>query len=117
MEKVAMILRKPPYGDTNAAEALRHALGGVSGNLKVALIMVDGGVLLARKGQNDEGTGFTNLEATLNNCREMGIEVFVDSLSLLEQSLEKEKLVDGVRIVNESDIAAMLEGADRTMIF
>jgi tRNA 2-thiouridine synthesizing protein D len=117
MEKIAMILRKPPYGDINAAEAVRHALGAVSGDLQVSLVLVDGGVQLARKGQDDKDTGFTNLEATLKDCAEMGVEVFVDSLSMIEQDLKKEDVVEGVKVVNESAIAAVLKQADSTMIF
>jgi tRNA 2-thiouridine synthesizing protein D len=117
MGKVAMILRKPPYGDINAAEAVRHALGAVSGDIAVSLILVDGGVLLARRGQDDTGTGFTNLESTLQDCKEMGVEVFADNLSIIEQGLKKEDIVEGVEVADESDIAAMLKKADTTMIF
>jgi len=117
MGKIAMILRKPPYGDINAAEAVRHALGAVSGEIAVSLILVDGGVQLAKKGQDDTGTGYTNLEATLKDCVEMGVEVFVDSLSLIEQDLKKEDVVEGVEVVNESAIASLLKQADSTMIF
>jgi len=117
MSKIAMILRKPPYGDINAAEAVRHALGGVSSDLSVSLILVDGGVLLARMGQDDTGTGFINLEGTLKDCMEMGVEVFADNLSLIEQGLRKEEIVEGVAVVSESDIAALLKTADTAMIF
>ena len=41
MESIAMVLRKPPYGDINAAEAVRHALGAFNNEEKVSLIMVD----------------------------------------------------------------------------
>jgi len=117
MGTIAMILRKPPYGDINAAEAVRHALGAVSDDLKVSLILVDGGVLLARKGQDDTGTGFTNLEATLKDCGEMGVDIFADNLSLIEQGLKDEDIVEGVRAANESDIAEIIKKADSTMIF
>lgn len=117
MEKIAMILRKPPYGDINAAEAVRHALGAVSGDIAVSLILVDGGVHLARKGQDDTGTGFTNLESTLTDCKEMGVEVFTDNLSLIEHDLKKEDIVEGVEVASESDIAALIKNADTTMIF
>ena len=117
MSKIAMILRKPPYGDINAAEAVRHALGGVSSDLSVSLILIDGGVLLARMGQDDIGTGFTNLEATLKDCMEMGVEIFADNLSLIEQGLREEEIVEGVKVVSESDIAAVLKTADTSMIF
>jgi predicted peroxiredoxin len=112
-----MILRKPPYGDINAAEAVRHALGAASGEWKVSLILVDGGVLLAKKGQDDTGTGFTNLETTLKDCVDMGVDVYADSLSLVEHSVKQEELSAGVQIKNESDIASIVKTADKTMLF
>jgi sulfur relay (sulfurtransferase) DsrF/TusC family protein len=117
MGNIAMILRKPPYGDINAAEAVRHALGAVSGDLGVTLILVDGGVLLARKGQDDTGTGFTNLESTLKDCTDMGVEVLADNLSLIEYGLKDADIVEGVKAADESDIAAKIKQADTTMIF
>ncbi len=117
MGKIAMILRKPPYGDINAAEAVRHALGAVSGDIEVSFIMVDGGVLLARRGQDDTGTGFTNLESTLMDCGEMGVEVLADHMSLIEYGVKKEDLVEGVKIAEEPEIAAVLKATDTAMIF
>ena len=117
MGHIAMILRKPPYGDINAAEAVRHALGAVSDDWKVSLMLVDGGVLLAKEGQDDTGTGFTNLGNTLKDCLEMGVEVYADYLSLTEHSVKKEELPAGVQVRNESDIAAIMKSADQTMIF
>ncbi len=117
MGKIAMILRKPPYGDINAAEAVRHALGAVSGDLEVSFIMVDGGVLLARKGQDDTGTGFTNLESTLRDCCEMGVEVFADHMSLIDYGVKRESMVEGVKVVEEAELAAILKEAVTTMIF
>lgn len=117
MGHVAMIVRKPPYGDINAAEAVRHALGAVSGDWKVSLVLIDGGVLLARGGQDDTGTGFTNLEAALKDCFEMGIDVYADNLSLVEHSLKKDDIVQGVLVKNESDIASIIKSADKTLIF
>lgn len=117
MGTIAMILRKPPYGDINAAEAVRHALGAVSDDMEVSLILVDGGVLLARKGQDDTGTGFTNLEMTLKDCTEMGVEVVADNLSLIEHGLKEEDVVDGVKVADEDAIATLLKEAEKTMIF
>ena len=117
MSKIAMILRRAPYGDINAAEAVRHALGAVSDDMEVSLVLVDGGVLLARKGQDDTGTGFTNLETTLKDCTEMGVEVFADNLSLIEHGLKEGDVVDGVKLTDEDAIAAILKEAEKTMIF
>ncbi len=112
-----MILRKPPYGDINAAEAVRHAMGGVADDLNIHLVLLDGGVLLTRKGQDEAGTGFTNLESALKDCIDMGVEVSADELSLKDNCLEPPDMVDGVKIVNGAEIAQLLTEAKTTMIF
>ncbi len=117
MRHIAMILRKPPYGDINAAEAVRHALGGVSGDFEVSLIMTDGGVLLARKGQDETGSGFTNLEAALKDCIDMKVEVMADGVSLMENNVGQDDIVAGVRVTDVDEIAQVLKKADATMIF
>ena len=117
MGHVAMILRKPPYGDINAAEAVRHALGAVSGDWKVSLVLVDGGVLLARGGQDDTGSGFTNLEEALKDCCAMDVGVYAEDLSLEEYSVKAEDMVPGVQVRAGSDIASIIKSADKTLIF
>ncbi len=117
MEHIAMILRKPPYGDISAAEAVRHALGGVSGEFKVSLIMTDGGVLLSKKGQDETGTGFTNLGAALQDCIDMDVEVFVEQFSLMENKISDVDIIEGVKVASMDEIAQILKKADSTMIF
>lgn len=117
MGSIAMILKRSPYGDINAAEAVRHALGAASSELSVDLVLVDGGVLLARKGQDDAGTGFTNLEGALKDCLEMGVPVYADGDSLKAHRVRQEDLVDGVKAVSGNEIAILLKDAKTTMIF
>lgn len=117
MAKIAMILRRSPYGDINAAEAVRHALGGAAGELNTDLILVDSGVLLAKRGQDDTGTGFTNLEGTLKDCIDMGVEVYADRASLREQHLEQADIADGVKIASAIEIAELIQDSKTTMIF
>ncbi len=117
MGKIVMILRRAPYGDINAAEAVRHAMGGAADELTVDLILVDSGVLLAKKGQDDTGTGFTNLEGTLKDCIDMGVEVYADKASVREQHLESADIVDGVKLASAAEIAELMQEAKTTMIF
>ncbi|MDA8423215.1 MAG: DsrE family protein [Nitrospiraceae bacterium] len=117
MGNVAMILKRSPYGDINAAEAVRHALGAVSFEMSVDLILMDGGVLLAKKGQDDAGTGFTNLEGTLKDCLEMGVSVYADVVSLKAQRVASNDLVENVKLVGSKEIAGLLKEAKATMIF
>jgi len=117
MGNIAMILKRSPYGDINAAEAVRHALGAVSGELSVDLILMDGGVLLAKKGQDDRGTGFTNLEGALTDCIDMGVTVYADDYSLKIQRVELSDMIDAVKVVDGKKIAALVKDAKATMIF
>jgi len=117
MENIAMILKRFPYGDINAAEAVRHALGAVSFEMNVDLILVDGGVLLAKKGQDDTGTGFTNLEGALKDSLDMGVGVYADAVSLKTKHVEPGDLVEGVKAVSGSEIAGLVKKAKTTMIF
>lgn len=117
MANIAMILKRSPYGDINAAEAVRHALGALADERSVNLILVDGGVTLAKKGQDDSGTGFTNLEGALRDCLDMGVTVFADALSLKAQRMETSDLVEGVNAVGGKVIAELVKEAKTTMIF
>jgi tRNA 2-thiouridine synthesizing protein D len=117
MGNIAMILKRSPYGDINAAEAVRHALGAVSFEISVDLILVDGGVLLAKKGQDDTGTGFTNLEGALKDGLDMGVVVYADVASLKAQRVASDDLVENVKLINSTEIAGLLKETKTTMIF
>jgi predicted peroxiredoxin len=117
MAAVAMILKRSPYGDINAAEAVRHALGAASFEMSVDLILVDGGVLLAKKGQDDAGTGFTNLESALKDCLDMGVPVYADGESLRTHGVGPDDLVPGVKAVGGGELARLMKDARTTMIF
>lgn len=117
MANIAMILKRSPYGDISAAEAVRHALGAVSGELSVDLILVDSGVLLAKKGQDDAGTGFTNLEGALKDCLDMGVPVYADADSLKAHRLAQDEMVEGVQVVTGGELGRLVKEAKTTMIF
>jgi predicted peroxiredoxin len=117
MDRIAMILTRPPYGDVAAAEAVRHALGAASQELSVDLILLGGGVNLARKGQDDAGTGYTNLESSLNDCIEMGVAVHAEATALARNGVAGPDLLAGVAPIGAQEIARLVQEARWTMIF
>jgi len=117
MGNICIILRRPPYGTVDASEAVRHVLGGITQDMSVKLILVDGGVNTAKKDQNTESTEYLNVESGIIDCLAMGAEVFADQLSLIEHDLKKEDIVEGMEVVDELVIAALLKQADSTMIY
>jgi sulfur relay (sulfurtransferase) DsrF/TusC family protein len=117
MKHLAIILRRSPYGDINAAEAVRHAMGGAADELGVDLILVDAGVLLAKQGQDDAETGFTNLGESLMDCIEMGVDVYADKHSIREQDMDTADIPEGIKVVTGSEIAEIIKNAKTTMIY
>lgn len=115
--EISIILRRPPYGTVDASEAIRHALGAVTEDVKVRLILVDGGINAARKGQDNSDTPFSSIEEGIRDCIDLGVEIYVDKSSMKEDYLESDRLVEGVKIVNSHEIAEMIKSTELTMIF
>jgi predicted peroxiredoxin len=117
MGNISIILRRPPYGTADASEAVRHALGAATEGMSAKLILVDGGVAAARKGQNTDATEYLSMESGISDCIDMGAEVYADRKSMEEGWCGTEELVEGVRISNSAEIAQILRTSDTTMIF
>jgi sulfur relay (sulfurtransferase) DsrF/TusC family protein len=117
MGSISIILRRPPYGTVDASEAIRHALGGVTDDLEVKLLLVDGGVHAARKGQDVSETKYLNAGDGIQDCIDMGVAVYADEASLKREQVGNDCLVEGVTILNGAEIADIIGKTDTTMIF
>ncbi len=117
MHSLCVILRKSPYGSVDAAEAIRHALGGVTEEVEVKLLLVDGGVNAARKGQDTGSTAYASVEEGIRDCIDMGAEVFADALSLKLNTLSPDDVMDGVKIVDSLAISVIIRKSSQVMIF
>jgi len=117
MESLNIILRRPPYGTIDAPEAIRHALGGINDDMKVRLVLLDGGVNAARKAQDITGTEYLSAGEGIQDCIDMGVEVYADELSLKNERLNKDGIVEGVIISNSTEVAEIIKEDCTTMIF
>ena len=113
MEKLGIILRKPP-GDMCVGEAARHAMGGAAEDFKVTLFLVDSGVLAAQKQKQKGGEGSEN---PLEDCLGMEVRVLADSASMSEMGLAPEGIIPGVTPVKPEELAALVKDCDTVMIF
>lgn len=114
MRSLNIILRMPPYGTVDASEAIRHALGGVIEEMSVNLVLIDGGVNAARKGQDSTNTEYLSVEEGMRDCIDMGVRVLADKGSLMNESSEPQELIEGVCVISGSEIAELLRSADTT---
>ena len=117
MGSISIILRRPPYGTVDASEAIRHALGGATNDMEVKLLLVDGGVHAARKGQDVSETKYLNAGDGIQDCIDMGVAVYADEASLKREQIGNDGIIEGVTITNGSEIAAMIGKTDTTIVF
>jgi sulfur relay (sulfurtransferase) DsrF/TusC family protein len=117
METIAILLTKAPYGEINAAEAVRHALGAVADDLEVSFLLTDDGVFLALKGQETGQTGFMNLGGSLTDCIDMGVRVYADRTSLERTNLDLNDLEEGVQTIEGKDVSSLIGAADQVIIY
>ena len=114
---VAILLTKEPYGSINAAEAVRHALGAVANDMAVTLILTDGGVLTAARGQDGTDTGFTSMEGAIKDLLSLRAPVLVDEASLGPAGLAASGLIEGVTVAEPAHVTQAIVKADHTLIF
>jgi len=117
MGSISIILRRPPYGTVDASEAIRHALGGATDEMEVKLLLVDGGVQVARKGQDASQTKYLNAGEGVQDCIDMGVAVYADEASLKRERIGNDSLIEGVTVASGSEIAALIGKTDTTLVF
>jgi sulfur relay (sulfurtransferase) complex TusBCD TusD component (DsrE family) len=117
MESISIVLKRPPYGTVDAAEAIRHALGGITDDMEVRLILVAGGVHAARKGHDASSTEYMSIEDGIRDCIDMGVVVSVEKSSMIEANIAGEDLIEGVDIASGTEIAEFIKQSDTAMIF
>jgi sulfur relay (sulfurtransferase) DsrF/TusC family protein len=117
MGRISIILRRPPYGTVDASEAIRHALGGMTEDLEVTMLLIDGGVHTARKGQDVSETKYLNAGDGIQDCMDMGVAVYADEASLQREQIGKENIIEGVTVASGLEIAAMIGKTDTTLVF
>lgn len=116
MDKLLVILRKPPYGTTNAAEAVRHA-GGASGfGYESILYLIDGGVCSAKKNQDAGDTGFSAVGESIELMSDE-MEIFACQDSMKEFGLTADDLIEEIKIDDGSELKEALKNAQSVMIY
>jgi len=116
MDKLLVILRKPPYGVVNAAEAVRHAGASAGFDYEATLYLIDSGVLTAKRNQEAGGSGFSGLGESLEMMSDE-MEIYACRNSLNESGLKEDDLIEGVKIDNGHVLKDALKNAQSVMIY
>ena len=126
-KRMTIVVRRAPYGTIDAAEAIRHAAGGLNFKVPTTLLLMEDGVFVARREQRPEGIGYLSLPRALEEYlarrgrgqegEEISGRVAVHAPSARERGLAPEELIEGVSMVEGAESARLLAGGGWTLVY
>ena len=118
MEKVAILMRKAPYGSVYTAEGFRSVMGIGVFEMDAVLIFVEDGVYALVKDQNPEQLDMQPLGDGFPMLPEFGVNGFyVHQPSLEERGLSADDLVMEVQLIDNAGLAELLAEYDTVLPF
>ncbi len=116
--KIAMLMRKAPYGSVYPAEGFRAMMGVAVFELSLCVIFLDDGVYTLVKGQDPSALDMKPLGAGFPTLPDVGItEFYVHDQSLAERGLSPEDLVMPAKLASGPEIEAILAGCAAVLPF
>jgi sulfur relay (sulfurtransferase) DsrF/TusC family protein len=117
-DSLCLLIRRPPYGQIHAAEAIRHVGGALAEGLQTSVVLIDDGVYFAREGQNMGDTAWTPLAPALLKVLVRGARVFVHTPSAQTRGLlQDEHFLVGIKAIDDEGVARVLAASDAVMVY
>lgn len=115
---LTILIRRPPYGQIQAAEAIRHMGGALGDGIQTNVLLVDDGVYLAREGQTPGETGFTPLIDPLAKGLAKGARVYMHIPSAQARGLLNDPApMAGVDCLDDDGLVRVLAESDMVMVY
>ena len=118
VKKFMYVNRKAPYGTIYALESLEVVLIGAAFEQDVSLAFIDDGVYQLTKGQDTKGLGVKNFSPTFRALADYDVtKLYVSRESMEARGLTAEDLLVPVKIVDERELAEIMDGQDVVFSF
>jgi tRNA 2-thiouridine synthesizing protein C len=121
IKKFLYVNRKAPYGTIYALESLEVILIGAAFDQDVSLAFIDDGVYQLKKNQSTtvaSGIGVKDFSKTYRALEDYDIEkLYVDQRSMDERGLTPDDLIVAVEVLDEMQMAELMEQQDVVLSF
>jgi tRNA 2-thiouridine synthesizing protein C len=121
VKKFLYLNRKAPYGSIYALESLEVVLIGAAFEQDVSLAFIDDGVYQLKKGQQTSvstGIGVKDFSKTYRALEGYDVEkLYVDKKSLEERGLSTNDLLVDVEVLDDAQMAELMEQQDVVLSF
>ncbi|MFQ5823879.1 MAG: DsrE/DsrF/TusD sulfur relay family protein [bacterium] len=117
MEKITIIINEG-NSSMKTWNALRIAGGMLGVDIEVEIFLLDDGVLIGKKGQQQvEGLKELNLAAKIKDLITMDVKVNACGTCLNAKGITQEDLVEGIKISTMMDLAKSIKDSKRVISF
>ena len=121
IKKFLYLNRKAPYGSVYALESLEVVLIGAAFDQDVSMAFIDDGVYQLKKSQQtsvNSGIGMKDFSKTYRALEDYDVEkLYVDKKSLEERGLSVDDLLVDVEVLDDAQMAEMMEQQDVVFSF
>jgi tRNA 2-thiouridine synthesizing protein C len=118
MNKVAVLLRKAPYGRVYTAEAFRTIMGIAVFEMDICVVFMDDGVYALMKNQDPEKLGMKPLGDGFPMLKDFNVNRFVvHDQSLADRGLSPTDLVMEVEVASGKQISKIFEEYSKVLPF
>lgn len=121
IKKFLYVNRKAPYGTVYALESLEVVLIGAAFDQDVSLAFIDDGVYQLKKNQQTSvtsGAGMKDFSKTYRALEGYDVEkLYVDKKSMAERGLSIDDLLVDVEVLDDAQMAEMMEQQDVVFSF
>jgi tRNA 2-thiouridine synthesizing protein C len=121
IKKFLYVNRKAPYGSVYALESLEVVLIGAAFDQDVSMAFIDDGVYQLKKNQQTSvtsGAGMKDFSKTYRALEGYDVEkLYVDKKSMEERGLSVDDLLVDVEVLEDAQMAEMMEQQDVVFSF
>lgn len=112
-----MIITRPPYGSEDCFSGLYVAVACLNSGLECIVIFLGDGVYAALARQDSEMLSLPSVEDIIYALLPEA-EVYAHRRSLLERKIPESKLIKGIRLVDDGELAELLlDGGECIVVF
>ncbi len=118
MDKIVILMRKPPYGSVYTAEGFRTIMALAVFEMELNILFMEDGVFTLAKDQKPEGLDMKALGEGFPMLADMNVKKFyVHQDSLKERGLTPDDLVMKVDLLDDAGVADVLKSATKVLPF
>lgn len=117
VNSICVLIRKSPYGTEDAFAGLRLGLATIANGMETRIILMEDGVLCAKKDQKPQKIHMPSMIETLNDLFSLEVKIYCVEDHLSEREIKKEDLIEELNFIPKKEISDIILSCDAQTSF